>query len=226
MLRFLLRGLPFLAAVLPTGQAPACNSDSGIVLIPNPQVDAKLAAAPGQEKMVVAGGCFWGIQAVFQHLRGVISATSGYSGGSATNATYEAVCSGRTGHAEAVQVLYDPSQITYGRLLQVHFSVGHDPTQLNRQGPDTGTQYRSAIFYTSEEQRQIAQAYMDQLNRAKVFAKPIATQLAPLEVFYPAEDYHQDYAAQHPENMYIVVHDLPKVANLRQQFPELFIEKK
>ena len=226
MLRFLLRGLPFLAAVLPSSQGPACNSDSGIVSIPNPQVDAPLAALPSQEKMVLAGGCFWGIQAVFQHLKGVIAATSGYSGGSEKTATYDEVCSGRTGHAEAVQVLYDPSQITYGRLLQVHFSVGHDPTQLNRQGPDVGTQYRSAIFYTGEEQKRIALSYIAQLNHAKVFAKSIATQVAPLDAFYPAEDYHQDYAAQHPENMYIVIHDLPKVANLRKQFPGLFVEKK
>ena len=189
-------------------------------------MDETLSAQHGKKTAVFAGGCFWGVQGVFQHVRGVTSATSGYAGGSVANPYYELVSSGSTGHAESVKVVYDSSQITYGTLLKIFFSVAHDPTQKDRQGPDMGSQYRSAIFYTSEEQRKIAQAYIDQLNQAKVFAKPIATQVAPLDAFYPAEDYHQDYAAQHPENMYIVIHDLPKVANLRQQFPGLFVEKK
>jgi peptide-methionine (S)-S-oxide reductase len=163
---------------------------------------------------------------VFEHLKGVIRATSGYSGGSTETAQYERVSTGRTGHAESVQVIYDPSQISYGQLLKVFFSVAHDPTQLNRQGPDTGTQYRSAIFYASDEQKRIAQAYVDQLNHAKVFPNPIATQIVTLNKFYPAEDYHQDYADHHPENMYIVINDLPKVENLHKQFPELYVAKK
>jgi peptide-methionine (S)-S-oxide reductase len=152
----------------------------------------------------------------------VIRSTSGYSGGSAATATYEKVCSGKTGHAEAVEVVYDPSQITYGKLLQVLFSVAHDPTELNRQGPDVGTQYRSAIFYKSEEQKRIAVAYVDQLNQAKVFPRPIATQIVALDAFYAAEEYHQDYVEHNPNNMYIVINDLPKVAQLRKQFPELY----
>ena len=175
---------------------------------------------------MVAGGCFWGIQAVFEHVKGVIRATSGYSGGAANTATYEKVCSGRTGHAEAVQVVFDPSQISFGQILKVFFSVAHDPTELNRQGPDTGTQYRSAIFFASEDQKRISSAYVEQLNAAKVFPRPIVTQIAPLDAFYPAEDYHQGYAEQHPENMYIVVNDLPKVDNLQKQLPELFVERK
>ena len=174
---------------------------------------------------MLAGGCFWGIQAVFAHVKGVIRATSGYSGGAANTAQYEMVCTGRTGHAEAVQVIYDPSRISFGQLLKVFFSVAHDPTQLNQQGPDAGTQYRSAIFYSSEDQKRISQAYIEQLNESKVFGRPIVTQIVPLAAFYPAEDYHQGYAEQHPENMYIVMNDLPKMKNLRKQLPELFVEK-
>ena len=204
----------------------SCNTAGSSVAIPNPSADAPLAATKGQQTAVLAGGCFWGIQAVFERLKGVIRATSGYSGGSADTAQYERVCSGRTGHAEAVQVVYDPSQISYGRILKVFFSVAHDPTELNRQGPDVGTQYRSAIFYTSDEQKQIAQAYITQLDQAKIFPKAIATQIVPLVAFYPAEDYHQGYADNHPENMYIVMNDLPKVENLHKQFPDLYVDKK
>ena len=204
----------------------SCNTGGSSVAIPNPSMDAPLAATKGQQTAVLAGGCFWGIQAVFERLKGVIRATSGYSGGSADTAQYEQVCSGRTGHAEAVQVVYDPSQISYGRILKVFFSVAHDPTELNRQGPDIGTQYRSAIFYTSDEQKQIAQAYITQLDQAKIFPKAIATQIVPLVAFYPAEDYHQGYADNHPENMYIVMNDLPKVENLHKQFPDLYVNKK
>ena len=204
------------------GRGSSCSTGGPAVSLPSPSVDDALAASKGQQTAVFAGGCFWGIQAVFAHLKGVIRSTSGYSGGTAATATYEKVCSGRTGHAEAVEVVYDPSEITYGKLLQVLFSVAHDPTELNRQGPDVGTQYRSAIFYTSDDQKRIALAYVDQLNQAKVFLRPIATQIVALDAFYPAEEYHQDYVEQNPNNMYIVINDLPKVAQLRKQFPELY----
>jgi peptide-methionine (S)-S-oxide reductase len=174
--------------------------------------------------MVIAGGCFWGVQAVFQHVKGVISATSGYSGGDAKTAEYEVVSTGGTGHAESVQVVYDPSQITYGQLLKIFFSVAHDPTELNRQGPDTGTQYRSSIFYNSEEQKKIAEAYIAQLDQAKVFPSAIVTKVVPLKAFYPAEAYHQDYAIHHPNHPYIAYHDLPKVENLKRAFPDLWRE--
>lgn len=192
---------------------------------PGPDVDAPRAATSGQQTAVVAGGCFWGIQAVFQHVKGVISATSGYSGGSAKNAHYEVVSNGDTGHAESVQIVYDPSQITYGELLRVFFSVAHDPTQLNRQGPDEGTQYRSVIFYGNDEQKRIAEAYIAQLDKAKAFRHQIRTQVVALDSFYPAEAYHQNYAANHPENMYIAINDAPKVKHLRQEFPDLYTEK-
>ena len=212
--------------MFPFGRGATCGTGGSAVAIPNPVVDNPLSAKPGQETAGVAGGCFWGIQAVFEHIKGVIRATSGYSGGSADTAQYERVSTGRTGHAEAVQITYDPSQISYGQLLKVFFSVAHDPTQLNRQGPDVGTQYRSAIFYASDEQKRIAQAYVDQLNHAKVFPKAIATQIVALNAFFPAEDYHQDYVDNHPENMYIVINDLPKVDHLQKQFPELYVDKK
>jgi peptide-methionine (S)-S-oxide reductase len=226
MFRFLVRSFAILAAVLPLGRGATCNAAGAAVALPNPAVDAPLATTKGQQTAVFAGGCFWGIQAVFEHLKGVIRATSGYSGGSSDSAHYEKVSTGRTGHAESVQVVYDPSQISYGQLLKVLFSVAHDPTQLNQQGPDVGTQYRSAIFYASEDQKRIAQAYVDQLNHAKVFPRSIVTQVVALNAFYPAEDYHQDYAVHHPENLYIVINDLPKVEQLRRQFPELYVEKK
>jgi peptide-methionine (S)-S-oxide reductase len=226
MFRFFVRTFAILAAVLPLGRGATCNAAGASVAIPNPSVDAPLAPTKGQQTAVIAGGCFWGIQAVFEHIKGVIRATSGYSGGSADTAQYERVSTGRTGHAEAVQITYDPSKISYGQLLKVFFSVAHDPTQLNQQGPDVGTQYRSAIFYSSDEQKRIAQAYVDQLNHAKVFPKPIATQIIPLNAFFPAEDYHQDYVDHHPENMYIVINDLPKVEHLHKQFPELYVDKK
>ena len=206
-------------------QGVTCSSSSAIVALPDPKLDNPLAAEKGQETAVVAGGCFWGIQALFDHIKCVIRSTSGYSGGAANTAQYEKVCSGRTGHAEAVEVVFDPSQITFGQLLKVFFSVAHDPTELNRQGPDVGTQYRSAIFYVSEEQKRISQAYIEQLNAAKVFGSPIATQVAPLDAFYPAESYHQGYMEQHPENMYIVINDAPKVANLKKQFPNIYVGK-
>jgi peptide-methionine (S)-S-oxide reductase len=190
--------------------------------IPAPLTDATLAAAHGQETVVFAGGCFWGIQAVFQHVKGVISATSGYSGGEAKTAEYETVSTGSTGHAESVKVVFDPSQVTYGQLLHVFFSVAHDPTELNRQGPDEGSQYRSAVFYTTPEQLHITRSYMEQLDKAHAFKRPIVTQVAPLKAFYAAEAYHQNYATLHPDSMYIRFNDAPKVENLKQGFPQLY----
>jgi peptide-methionine (S)-S-oxide reductase len=189
---------------------------------PAPAIDAPLAAAKGQQTAVFAGGCFWGVQAVFEHLKGVTSATSGYAGGYVKSPSYETVSMGVTGHAETVSVAYDPSQITYGQLLMVFFSVAHDPTQWNRQGPDTGSQYRSAIFYTSAEQKRIAQAYIAQLDAAKAYSRPIVTKVEPFRGFYPAESYHQDYLKNNPDNPYIVYNDLPKLENLKKDFPELY----
>ena len=203
--------------------AVACRAGNGAsAAVPTPVVDEAKATAPAKQTAVVAGGCFWGIQAVFQHVKGVVSATSGYSGGTAKNPDYETVSSGETGHAESVQIVYDPSQVTYGELLRVFFSVALDPTEVNRQGPDEGTQYRSVIFYGNDEQKHIAEAYITQLNSAKVFRKSIATQVVPLKAFYEAEGYHQNYATLHPDNPYIVYNDAPKVANLRREFPELY----
>ncbi len=212
-------------AVFPIIITLACNAVTATVSIPDPVVDAPLAATKGQQTVVLAGGCFWGIQAVFEHVKGVIDVKAGYSGGSADAAHYEIVSTGETGHAESVRIVYDPSQMTYGQLLKVFFSVAHNPTQLNRQGPDIGTQYRSAIFYSGGEQKNIAEAYIDQLNKAKVFDRRIATEVVALKVFYEAEAYHQDYAVHHPNEPYIVMNDLPKVANLRKQFPNLYRAK-
>src|SRR6204780_3128532 len=202
----------------------ACRAGSSVA-VPSPAVDEAKAAAKGKETAVVAGGCFWGIQAVFQHVKGVRSATSGYSGGTVKNPGYEEVSSGRTGHAESVEIVYDPSKVTYGELLRVFFSVALDPTELNRQGPDEGTQYRSVIFYGSDEQKHIAEAYIAQLDQAKVFSRPIVTQVVPLKAFYDAEGYHQNYAANHPDDLYIRYNDAPKVSHLRQEFPDLYTGK-
>jgi len=201
------------------------NSATAAVAIPNPVVDDVLASAKGERTLVVAGGCFWGIQAVFEHVKGVTRATAGYSGGSANTAEYEIVSTGTTGHAESVEVVYDPSQVTLGQLLKVFFSVAHDPTELNRQGPDYGTQYRSVIFYGDEGQQKIAKAYIDQLNQAKLFQRPIATQVVALTKFYKAEEHHQDYAVKHPYDPYIAINDLPKVEHLKQQCPDLYRNK-
>jgi peptide-methionine (S)-S-oxide reductase len=190
--------------------------------VPAPRQDAQLARASGKQTAVFAGGCFWGTQSVFERVKGVVDTKAGYAGGSAATATYDQVTTETTGHAESVQVTYDPSKITYGKLLQIFFSVVHDPTQLNRQGPDVGTSYRSAIFYTNEEQRKISQAYIAQLDGAKVFPKAIVTQVVPLKGFYDAESYHQDYALHNPDNPYILVCDKPKIDALKEQFPELF----
>ena len=179
------------------------------------------SAAEGEQTAVLAGGCFWAVDAVFKHVKGVENVVAGYSGGSAATAHYEVVSAGGTGHAESVKITFDPAKISYSDLLRIFFSVAHDPTELNHQGPDTGTQYRSVIFYSNEDQKQIALAYVDQLNKAKVFRKPIVTQVVPLKAFYPAEAYHQNFLALHPNNPYIVYNDLPKLRKLQKQFPTL-----
>jgi peptide-methionine (S)-S-oxide reductase len=182
---------------------------------PDPLVDAKVADKAGQSRAILAGGCFWCVEAVYKNLDGVTSVKSGYAGGTADTADYETVSSGTTDHAESVEVVYDPSQISYGQILKVFFSIAHDPTQLNRQGPDTGRQYRSAIFYADDEQKRVADAYIDQLNKAQVFDRKIVTEVVPLEAFFQAETYHQDYAARNPLNPYIVINAQPKVRKLR-----------
>ncbi len=193
-------------------------------VIPPPATDAA-ASTDESQTVVLAGGCFWGVQAVFQHTKGVTKAVSGYAGGAKDTAHYQIVSNGTTGHAESVQVTYDPRQISYGRILQIYFSVAHDPTELNRQGPDEGTQYRSAIFYANPEQQRVAQAYIAQLDKAGTFRQPIVTQLTKYDAFYPAEGYHQDYATLHPDNPYIFYNDLPKVENLKKLYPDLYREQ-
>ena len=208
--------------MLASGQAGARAETRGG--IPAPKDDVPLAQHPGKETAIFAGGCFWGTQAVFERVKGVVATTAGYAGGSAATATYDQVTTETTGHAESVKVVYDPSRITYGKLLQIFFSV-HDPTQLNRQGPDVGTSYRSAIFYTNEEQRKIASGIHCATRCGRgCFPKPIVTQVAPLKGFYDAESYHQDYALHHPDNPYILVCDRPKIEALRKEFPDLFQE--
>jgi len=204
----------------------ACGMSDAAAPLPDPIVDARASAVKnGTETAVLAGGCFWGVEAVFEHVKGVKNVVSGYSGGNAESAKYEIVSSGRTGHAESVKISFDPSQVSYGQLLKVFFSVAHDPTQLNRQGPDTGTQYRSAIPYADEEQKRTAEAYIAQLQSARSFPRDIVTQVVPLKAFYAAEAYHQDYLVNHPTQPYIVINDLPKVANLERQFPDLYVKR-
>jgi len=210
---------------LPLLALSACISSSIAAPLPDPATDAPLAKEHGTATAVFAGGCFWGVEAVFENIKGVTDAVSGYSGGKLASPTYEQVSSGGTGHAESVRVTYDPSQVTYGQLLKVFFAVAHDPTQLNRQGPDTGTQYRSAIFYANAEQERVAQAYIAQLKEAKSFRRPIVTEMTALKAFYPAEAYHQNYLAQHPDQPYIVINDLPKLAALRAELPQLYAGK-
>jgi peptide-methionine (S)-S-oxide reductase len=218
------RLFPLASAVLLAGLA-ACQPmavASEVARLPAPTVDAANLATSHSEVAVLAGGCFWGIEAVFEHVKGVRKVTAGYSGGAANTAYYDEVGNGDTGHAESVKVEFDPSQVSYGKLLQVFFSVALNPTELNRQGPDSGTQYRSVVFYTNAEQKKIADDYIVQLTAAKVFAAPIVTQMLPLKAFYPAEAYHQHYYDLHPDNPYIVFNDAPKVAHLQQLFPELY----
>ncbi len=203
----------------------ACNAGiarSNPVALPDPKLDAPAAHAGKNQVAVFAGGCFWGVEAVFDHVRGVREATSGYAGGNASTAQYDTVSTGTTGHAESVRVVYDPAKVSYGQLLKVYFSVAHDPTQLNRQSPDVGTQYRSEIFTTSAGQQKVARAYIAQLTAAKAFAAPIVTRVEPLKGFYAAEDYHQDYLAHHPHEPYIVYNDAPKLVHLKQMFPALY----
>jgi peptide-methionine (S)-S-oxide reductase len=205
----------------------ACAAAAGPVQpIPPAKADVPLATAAGKETAVFAGGCFWGTQAVFERVKGVVKTTVGYSGGTAATATYRQVVTEKTGHAESVEVVYDPSRLTYGQLLRIFFSVAHDPTEVNRQGPDVGISYRSAIFYSNEDQKRIAAAYIAQLDAGKVFPKKIATEVTPLKGFYRAEDYHQDYALKNPSDSYIQICDLPKISALKQQFPELFVDYK
>jgi peptide-methionine (S)-S-oxide reductase len=190
--------------------------------LPTPAIDEPAQTAPASEVAVFAGGCFWGVQGVFQHVKGVASAVSGYSGGEKSTAQYETVSTGSTGHAESVKVTFDPRQVTYGRLLQIYFSVAHDPTELNRQGPDTGTQYRSEIFTANDAQARIAASYIAQLDKAHAFGAPIVTKTGALKAFYPAEGYHQDFLTLNPHYPYIVINDLPKVEALRQLFPDSY----
>jgi peptide-methionine (S)-S-oxide reductase len=221
------KALLFVSALFVSGCALLYGTGTTTpIAVPDPLVDAPLAAAKGEQTAVLAGGCFWGVDAVFKHVKGVNSVTSGFAGGGNKPARYDVVSTGTTGHAESVQIKYDPSRITYGQLLKVFFAVAHDPTELNRQGPDTGTQYRSAIFYANDEQRRIAEAYVEQLNRAKVFPRPVVTQVTALDAFHAAESYHQNYLALHPDEPYIVYNDLPKLENLRKRFPELYVSGK
>lgn len=203
---------------------PFAKAAEPAVVIPPPSRDATAPAAAGLQSIVLAGGCFWGVQGVFEHTKGVVQAVSGYSGGTMETAHYQMVGTETTGHAESVQVTYDPKQISYGKILQIYFSVAHNPTELNYQGPDSGTSYRSAIFYANDEQKQVAEAYIAQLDKAHVFSAAIVTKLEALKGFYPAEDYHQDFLVLHPTYPYIVFNDLPKVANLKRLFPDYYRE--
>lgn len=202
--------------------ALTCLSMAIAATLPNPAVD--LPAAKGKQTAVLAGGCFWCTEAVFEHVKGVERVVSGYAGGDAESAHYEVVGSGRTNHAESIQVTFDPAKITYGQILKIFFAVAHDPTQKDRQGPDWGRQYRSAVFFKDADQKRIAEAYIKQLTDAKVFAKPIATEVAKLPAFYPAEEYHQDFVKRNPQHRYVVVNSVPKVEKLKKEFPDLYRE--
>jgi peptide-methionine (S)-S-oxide reductase len=212
-----------LVASLTLGSCSRANAGAhDAVTLPSPAVDLPRAAKPAKSTVVFAGGCFWGVQAVFQHVKGVAEATSGYAGGAADTAKYQLVSTGETGHAESVRVTFDPSQVTFGQLLKVFFSVAHDPTELNHQGADEGTQYRSVVFFTTPDEKRVTDAYVAQLDRAKVFPDRIVTQVVPLQAFYPAEAYHQNYATLHPDEPYIMFNDAPKVAHLQKLLPELY----
>ncbi|MGA7181607.1 MAG: peptide-methionine (S)-S-oxide reductase MsrA [Thiobacillaceae bacterium] len=215
---------PALGLAAAAATAVYASSSAGKAL-PDPVIDIPLAKASGTQTAVLAGGCFWGMEGVFEHVKGVTQVVSGYAGGQADTASYEQVSSGRTGHAESVRITYDPARISYGQLLRVFFAVAHDPTELNHQGPDSGTQYRSAIFYANANQKRVADAYIAQLQAADVFPGPIVTQVTPLTGFYNAEAYHQNYLTQHPNQPYIVINDLPKIANLQRQLPALYVSK-
>ena len=216
-------GTGLVAAAL-FGARAISGSASTTTTLPDPALDQPVAAAKGEQTIVLGGGCFWGVQAVFQHVKGVVSATSGYAGGSVSSPNYMQVSTGSTGHAEVVKVVFDTSQVSLGQILKVFFSVVHDPTELNRQGPDVGTQYRSAVYYTSDAQRRIVGGYIEQLTKAKAFRQPIVTEVAPLKAFYEAEAYHQNYYNLHPNQPYIVINDRPKVEALKTQFASLWKE--
>lgn len=220
------RASPLLALLLVLPLLACTASAASKTPIAAPLLDQPLAASNGKQTAVFAGGCFWGTQAVFERVKGVLKTTAGYAGGSAATATYAQVTTETTGHAESVQVVYDPSRISYGTLLRIFFSVAHDPTELNRQGPDVGPSYRSVIFYENDEQKRLATAYIAQLDREKAFRKPIVTQVTPLKGFYPAESYHQDFALKNPDNPYIQICDRPKIEALKLQFPGLFVDYK
>jgi peptide-methionine (S)-S-oxide reductase len=222
MLKSLGNRLAAAFSVAALGAMQACGAASGGTPLPAPATDVPASSAAALQTAVFAGGCFWGVDAVFRHVKGVTNVASGYAGGTAKTADYETVSTGTTGHAESVQVTYDPKQVSYGELLRVFFSVAHDPTQLNRQGPDYGKQYRSVVFTNTDEQKRVAKAYIDQLNEAKVFSSPIVTEVVDLPAFYPAESYHQNYLALHRNQPYIVYNDLPKLTALRQQFPDRY----
>jgi len=211
-----------IALVLIGARLTSGATRSQIAPVSAPIAGVDLAAAPAEDTAVFAGGCFWGVEAVFDHVKGVERAISGYAGGQLANPSYEQVSTGTTGHAESVEVIYDPSQVSYGKLLQIFFSVAHDPTELNRQGPDHGPQYRSAIFYRTAQQQQVAESYIKQLTAAKTFSRPIVTQVAKLGGFYAAEDYHQNYLANHPNQLYIVINDKPKLVALKRQFGDIY----
>ncbi len=224
-MRFPLLGSLFALALAISFTGCTVNAASRVP-VPPPKVDASLATSSGKQTAVFAGGCFWGTQSVFERVKGVLKTMAGYAGGSASTATYDQVTTETTGHAESVEIVYDPAKISYGELLRVFFSVAHDPTQLNRQGPDVGTSYRSAIFYSNDEQKRIATAYIQQLDAAKVFPHAIVTQVVPLKGFYNAEGYHQDYALHNPNNPYIMICDRPKIEALKKEFPDLFVDYK
>ncbi len=225
MIRSILRGITVVGVTVVAFVALGGRGASAAVVAPAPEVGAGLAAAAGEELAIFSGGCFWGVQAVFQHMKGVTSAVSGYTGGSLKNPSYEQVSTGSTGHAESVRVTFDPSKVSYADLLRVFFSVAADPTQLNYQGPDHGTQYRSVLWYTSAAQQATAVSYIDQLAKAKTYSNKIVTEVKPAQQFYNAEGYHQDYETLHPDNGYIAINDAPKVANLKKLFPALYREQ-
>lgn len=213
--------LSLTAAVALASSLSGSSTRASGTVVPEPAFDPQ-AEANGHQKAVFAGGCFWGMEGVFEHLKGVSDVKSGYAGGNAASATYEQVSAGRTDHAESVEITYDPAKVSYGELLKIYFFVAHDPTELNRQGPDVGEQYRSQIFFTSDQQKQVADAYIQQLNAAESFDQPIVTQTAPLDQFYAAEAYHQDFIKRNPLKPYVVIHDQPKIQQLEQQFPQMY----
>ncbi len=223
--RYTIFGSLAILGALALWQSNTSNAAEVAVVIPPPTVDLKAAPDAKTETAVFAGGCFWGVQGVFQHVKGVTNAVSGYAGGDQKTAEYDKVGGGRTGHAEAVKITYDPKQVTYGQLMQIYFSVAHNPTELNRQGPDTGTQYRSTIFPVNSDQMRVAKEYVAQLDKAKVYGKPVVTTIEPMKPFFPAEAYHQDFLAKNPSHPYIAYNDIPKVENLKKTFPAMYREQ-